>query len=141
MDRGQSTILLSLDLSATFDTIDHGTLNRLQISFSITGYAHDWIRSYLSNREQFVRIGKSCSTQSICHTGVPQGLILRPILFSLYISPISSIVNHNGITQQQYADDTQLFITVSNLDYTREIQHLEAYLQPYTPSSAQTIWR
>ena len=74
MDRGQSTILVSLELSAAFDTIDHGTLlNRLLISFGITGHAHDWIRSYLSNRKQFVRIGKSCSTESICHTGVLRG--------------------------------------------------------------------
>ena len=74
MDRGQSSILLTLDLS---DAFDNGTLlNRLQISFGITGNAHDWIRSYLSNRKRFVRLGKSCLTESICHTGVLQGSVL-----------------------------------------------------------------
>ena len=73
-------------------------------------------------------MGKSCSTESICHTAVPQGSVLGPILFSLYISQISSIANKHGITQQQYADDTQLYIAVSNSDHTREIQRLEACL-------------
>ena len=56
------------------DIIDRRTLlNRLQRSFGITGHTHDCIRSCLSNRKQFVRIGWSCSTESICHIRVPRG--------------------------------------------------------------------
>ena len=139
MDRRQSTIL---QISRHQCCLDHGILlNRLQISFGITGHAHDWIRSYLSNREQFVRIGESCSTESICYIAVPQGSVLGPIIFSLYISPISSIAIQHGITQQQYADDTQLYIAVSNSDHAREIQRLEACLLAMHVGSAQTVWR
>ena len=70
-------MLLSLDLSATFDTIDHANLiKRLQTSFGICGQALEWIRSYLADRRQFVRIGQSLSKESVCYTGVPQGWCL-----------------------------------------------------------------
>ena len=72
-----------------------------------------WITSYLSDRNQFVRHGQSRSSTSAFTTGVPQWSVLGPILFSLYISPISAIASKHHITQQQYADDTQLYTAIS----------------------------
>jgi len=118
-DDGLATPLVSLDLSAAFDTIDHSILlKRLSYSFGVMGSAHNWLNSYLSGRSNSVRVGSSSSpvTPSIC--GVPQGSVLGPVLFSIYISPIAHIASQFNVRQQQYADDTQLmlFLSPSNLE-------------------------
>jgi hypothetical protein len=128
-DNSQPTLLVSLDLSAAFDTIDHTLLlSRLQTSFGITGNSLSWLSSYLSNRSQLVRIGQSASSLTFLTSGVPQGSVLGPILFSLYVSPIGHIVSNHGIDHQQYADDTQLYISLSARNYLSGITKLETCL-------------
>ena len=113
-DNGSATLLLSLDLSAAFDTIDHSTLlSRLQNSFGISGSVIAWLTSYLSDRSFSVTHGSATSVTFPLYSGVPQGSVLGPILFSVYTSPLASIASTNGVRQQQYADDTQLFISFS----------------------------
>lgn len=110
----QPTMLVSLDLSAAFDTIDHSLLiSRLNCSFGVRGVALAWLSSYLSNRTQIVQINSTSSNSVNLISGVPQGSVLGPILFTLYVAPICHITNHFGLDHQQYADDTQLFIAVS----------------------------
>ena len=129
IDQGFSTVLVSLDLSAAFDTIDHPTLlNRLSTSYGVHGAVLSWFKSYLSNRSQFVLIENSKSSISPSPIGVPQGSVLGPILFSIYISPISEIVSAHGLSQQQYADDTQLYVAVNKLNLQVNIQKLELCL-------------
>ena len=112
-DQGLTSVLVALDLSAAFDTIDHHTLaSRLYTSFGIRGTVIDWISSYLSGREQCIAVGQARSAFASISTGVPQGSVLGPMLFTLYISPIGHIVNSWGIQHQQYADDTQLFVSL-----------------------------
>jgi len=108
-DSGKSTIVISLDLSAAFDTIDHQILlSRLNTSFGISDTTLSWLQSYLTNRTFYVRIGRHCSSSVTCTTGVPQGPVLGPLLFTTYVSPIAGIAHVYSIDQQQYADDTQL---------------------------------
>jgi len=105
---------LSLDLSTAFDTIDHSILlNRLTFSFSIMGSSHNWLKFYLSNRSFSVTSGSSSCFILPSSCGVPHGSVLGPILFTVYVSPISSIVPSHGVNQQQDADDTQLFVFLS----------------------------
>ena len=112
-DQSKPTFLVSLDLSAAFDTIDHSILmNRLSTSFGIQGSALAWLTSYLSDRSQTIRIGSAASGPSNCQSGVPQGSVLGPILFSLYISPLGHIISSFNISRQQYADDSQLYISL-----------------------------
>ena len=126
-DRSQPTLLVSLDLSAAFDTIDHSTLlSRLSTSFGVSGAALAWLTSYLTNHTQTVRIGSVISEPSICLSGVPQGSILGPILFSLYISPIGQIVSDFGLSHQQY--DAQLYISLKSTTAGTSISHLETCL-------------
>jgi len=77
MDNGSFTALVSLDISAAFDALDHSVLSsRLQSDFSIDRIALAWIQSYLSGRHSFVQVGRSASCQQSCIAGVPQGSVL-----------------------------------------------------------------
>ena len=129
-DRGMPTALVSLDLSAAFDTIDHSILiSRLLSSFGIAGPALAWLSSYLFNRSQVVKIGNSSSTTSLLSTGVPQGSVLGPVLFTAYVSPIGHIASAHNLSHQQYIDDTQLFASLSSSASTSDITMLEQGLQ------------
>ena len=111
----KSTLLIGLDLSTAFDTIDVATLiARLRRSFGIEGIALDWISSYLTGRSQHVRVGSSRSPSSTCLHGVPQGSVLGPILFSLYIAPVANVIRAFNVSHHQYADDTQLYIALDH---------------------------
>jgi hypothetical protein len=125
-DTGKATALVSLDLSAAFDTIDHSILlNRLQIMFGVTGPALKWLQSNLLNRQQSVSSGHAMSSPTWCATGVPQGSVLGPILFSCYTSPISNISSAFGTDLQQYADDTQIYIDLSSANMASQLRALE----------------
>lgn len=111
----QSTLLIGLDLSAAFDTIDKTTLiARLRQSFGIEGPALGWISSYLAERSQHVSLGSSRSPSSTCLHGVPQGSVLGPILFSLYVAPVANVIAAFNVSHHQYADDTQLYISLDH---------------------------
>ena len=114
IDHRDSTLLVSLDLSAAFNTIDHHILlDRLHSSFGICNTVHDWLSSYLGIRKQFVSLGHSRSITATYTTDVPQGSVLGPILFCLFVSPFAQIVTKCWVRHQQYADDTQLYISIS----------------------------
>ena len=109
-DHKQISVLTLLDLSAAFDTIDHSILlNRLEKSFGISGLALAWFSSYLTDRTQCVQVGDLKSKPSPLLYGVPQGSVLGPVLFSLYIQPLSTLLKDHDFKFQKYADDTQLF--------------------------------
>ena len=105
IDNDQCLILLLLDLSAAFDTVDHRiSLASLTDRFGIDGKARDWFKSYLSGLMQFVAIGSARSFGLPLNCGVPQGSVLGPILYLLYVDPLGDIMRHHNVSFHFYAE-------------------------------------
>ena len=108
IDRGNGTLLVLLDLSAAFDTIDHQFFpHMLEYSLGITNSALTLMKSYLDGRQQCVQI-EGVIAELAC--GVPQGSVLGPLKFCIYMLPIGSIMRHHDIDFHIYADDAQLYV-------------------------------
>jgi hypothetical protein len=129
MEKRQVSALILLDLSAAFDTIDHNILlTRLSSTFGICGSALQFLTSYISDRTQFVCIDSHSSDQVPLSTGVPQGSVLGPLLFTLYTTPISYLLTDLDMSFHLYADDTQLYISFSPGDHPTTLSRLSATL-------------
>lgn len=133
MDGGYGVLLLLLDLSAAFDTLDHHILlERLASYFGITGIAMKWVVSYLASRTQTVAVDDARSHQMDLSTGVPQGSVLGPLLFLAYIRPLGSIIDVHGVHRHGYADDTQMYVKFAlndNASLQSAIATLEACVE------------
>ena len=109
--RGNGAILVLLDLSAAFDTIDHNLFCILEKYVGIRGNALKLIKSYISNRTQRVQIDDVLSDIANTICGVPQGSVLGPSKLCLYLLPMSAILKYHKIGYHVYTDDTQLYIS------------------------------
>ena len=112
IDQGKGCILVLLDLSAAFDTVDHAEIfNLLEHSLGISGTALSLLKSYLQGRSQCVQIDRITSEFADLTCGVPQGSVLEPLNLYMYMYPLRSILRHHCIHYHIYTDDTQLYIS------------------------------
>ena len=112
----KATVVMMLDLSAAFDTVDHQLLLQiLATELGITGTALNWFRSFLSGRCQRVKIGQYESVEIVIKFGVPQGSVLGPVLFNIYIRALYRSVQKLQFLIQGYADDHQVYKPFSKL--------------------------
>ena len=115
LDLGHCTLMASLDLSAAFDTVDHTIfLRRLQTLYCVNGTVIEWFKSYLRHRQHKVSINGILSTARTLKGGVPQGSVLEARMYSMYVKPLSDIMNRHNVRYHTYADDIQLYITCEN---------------------------
>ena len=111
-DKQEMTLAVFLDLSKAFDTVDHKILLSKLERYGIRGVALDWFQSYVSNRKQFVQYKTARSNSSDIEYGVPQGSVLGPLLFIIYINDLNySLDLCKAIL---FADDSTVYITGKN---------------------------
>jgi len=112
-DNKKVIVLIGLDLSAAFDTVDQRILlQRLQSEFNVINTSQSWLRSYLEGRTQFVKRGQHQSPVVGLGVGVPQRSVLGPFIFAVYCSPVTDVIASHGVQYHQYADDTQLRLAI-----------------------------
>ena len=104
LDKKKNSIVIFMDLSKAFDTLDHSILLKKLQYYGISGTELDWFKSYISNRKQYVEIENFKSTQVSITTGVPQGSILGPLLFLIYMNDIPNASRYFDFIL--FADDT-----------------------------------
>ena len=102
-----------IDLQKAFDTVDHHILLKKLEHYGIRGLANNWFKSYLSNRKQFVTINGFNSSKQTLKYGVPQGSVLGPLLFLIYINDLHQAVKFSDV---HHSDDTNLLLVGPKLN-------------------------
>ena len=118
LEKKEITIGLFLDLSKAFDSLDHHILLDKLYCYGMRGIVYKWFQSYLDNRKQYVSINGYTSNQKTIKCGVPQGSILGPLLFILYINDICNVSDRLKFIL--YADDTSVFMSNSDIQILQE---------------------
>ena len=108
IDKGEIVVGVFLDLKKAFDTVDHNILLSKIYKYGIRGTAHKWLGDYLNNRKQFVSFNYADSQKLEIRCGVPQGSILGPLLFLLYVNDIVNV--SSSLMPIIFADDTNIFL-------------------------------
>ena len=114
LDSHKYVILVLLDLSSAFDSVDHAILMNTLYKIGVRGRAYSWVKSYLSSRTQAVEIGEAMSETVHLHCGVPQGSVLGPLLFNIYCLDPADVFRDHSVHYHVYADDTQLYVEFPN---------------------------
>ena len=109
MDDKKASILVLLDMSKVFDSIRHDIMLSKLLKIGVSPPALDWFRSYLCHRSQTVRIEDAVSQRLPLKYGVPQGSILGPVLFTIYVNDLLSVPDR--CKSACYVDDTKLYLS------------------------------
>ena len=122
-DKGNISVLALLSFSSAFDTIDHPILvHRLHTDFGFTDAVLQWFSSYLTDRIHYISLSNHCSAFAPVHSGAPQGSVRGSILFTMYIKPLSAIIDSHSIIHHSFADDLQLQMS-AHPDRISELLH------------------
>ena len=127
------TLLVLLDLSSAFDTVNHDIMIRqLEMSFGITGTALQWLRSYLSGRSKHVIVNGERSESLNLPSGVPQGSCLGPLLFTFYSSKLFEVIKPHLPEAHAYADDSLLYLSFkpnNEVNQSEAIKSMELFIR------------
>lgn len=128
IERGKIVMAVFVDLKRAFETIDRSKLRDVLKRYGIQGIALKWFSSYLENRTQVTRYNKSVSSETAVDLGVPQGSVLGPLLFILYINDLKRVLHR--VEVNLFADDTVLFFEGSS--YTECFQVMNEELRYFS---------
>jgi len=122
-----------MDIAKAFDTVPHQRLSQKLKWYGVTGNTHQWISSFLSNHYQMVVIDNISSDLSVVTSGVPQGMVLGPTLFLIYMNDVVDNVKYSKI--RLFADDIILYREISSSHDTQLLQNDLKSLQEW-----EEIW-
>ena len=114
MDQGMLTGSVFIDLRKAFDTVNHDLLLAKLYDYGVTGGELDWFKDYLSNRKQLVDFHNAYSEPLSLTSGVPQGSILGPLLFVIFVNDLPNAIK--SCSTLMYADDTVIFYTGKSIN-------------------------
>ena len=123
LENGEFVLGLFLDFSKAFDTVNHSILFEKLEYYGIRGIPLNWFKSYLDSRKQYVEYNGTKSDEQIISCGVPQGSILGPLLFLLYINDLASV--SNKLYTLLFANDSNMFISGKNLNDLIDTMNME----------------
>ena len=126
LDSGKQMDTIYLDMSKAFDKVDHTKLPGRLHQRGITGKLHDWFRSYIQGRKQQVTVLEAASREMPVTSGVPQGSLLGPTLFLLFVDDLPNTVKTSRVAC--YADDTKIF---KNIDSITDCNALQSDLNDF----------
>ena len=123
LDNGKFACGIFIDLQKAFDTVDHRILLRKLDYYGVRGLSNNWFKSYLTNRQQFVSINGYNSSKQRMLYGVPQGSVLGPLLFLIYINDLNKAIKFSKT--HHFADDTNLLFADNSLKKVQKFVNLD----------------